>query len=51
MALLENRTGASVNPGNRQDNAQIVVFVADQAHDGSQYVAGMSEPAAPLTIR
>jgi hypothetical protein len=28
MALLENRTGASVNPGNRQDNAQIVVFVA-----------------------
>ena len=36
MALLENRTGASVNPGNRQDNAQIVVFVADQAHDGSQ---------------
>jgi hypothetical protein len=40
MALLENRTGASVNPGNRQDNAQIVVFVADQAHDGSQPCGG-----------
>jgi hypothetical protein len=30
MALLENRTGASVNPGNRQDNGQIVVFVAER---------------------
>jgi hypothetical protein len=32
MALLENRTEASVNPGNRQDNAQIVVFVADNGY-------------------
>jgi hypothetical protein len=31
MALLQNRTGVSVNPGNRQDNAQIVVFVAERA--------------------
>jgi hypothetical protein len=42
MALLENRTGASVNPGNLQDqdNGQIVVFVADQAHDSSQACGG-----------
>jgi hypothetical protein len=39
-ALLENRTVASVNPDNRQDNAQIGVFVADQAHDGSQACGG-----------
>jgi hypothetical protein len=31
MALLENRTGASVNPGHRQNNGQIVVFVAERA--------------------